>query len=160
MTSFSSSHSASVVLLTFANQPATLKHEALNAKANVIPPFPNLPENSLQPTSISQESIPNLRKDREISRKKQMGAELSTQVDANTPPETLSRRDLPAVAEFILGGKCQKIVFLVPPFPNAPPPPQTNTSMISPSAVPESQPPPGSRIFAHRAQASTPTSKP
>jgi len=41
-----------------------------------------------------------------------MGAELSTQVDADTPPETLSRRDLPAVAEFILGGKCQKIVFL------------------------------------------------
>ncbi|KAG0644889.1 DHS-like NAD/FAD-binding domain-containing protein [Tuber brumale] len=41
-----------------------------------------------------------------------MGAELSTQVDTDTPPETLSRRDLPAVAEFILSDKCQKIVFL------------------------------------------------
>ncbi|RPB00658.1 NAD-dependent deacetylase sirtuin-2 [Choiromyces venosus 120613-1] len=41
-----------------------------------------------------------------------MGVELSTQVDPDTPPQTLSRRDLPAVAEFILGGKCQKIVFL------------------------------------------------
>ncbi|CUS12184.1 unnamed protein product [Tuber aestivum] len=41
-----------------------------------------------------------------------MGGELSTQVHANTPPQTLSRRDLPAVAEFILSGKCEKIVFL------------------------------------------------
>ncbi|RPA88604.1 hypothetical protein L873DRAFT_1734364 [Choiromyces venosus 120613-1] len=41
-----------------------------------------------------------------------MGAELSTRVDADTPPETLSQRDFPAVAEPIPIGKCQKIVFL------------------------------------------------
>ncbi|KAG0643107.1 DHS-like NAD/FAD-binding domain-containing protein [Tuber brumale] len=41
-----------------------------------------------------------------------MGAELSTQVDSDTPPETISRRDIPALVEFVLGGKCERIVFL------------------------------------------------
>ncbi|KAG0634873.1 SIR2 family histone deacetylase [Tuber brumale] len=41
-----------------------------------------------------------------------MGAELSTQVDSDTPPETISRRDIPALVGFVLSGKCERIVFL------------------------------------------------
>ncbi|PWW75908.1 DHS-like NAD/FAD-binding domain-containing protein [Tuber magnatum] len=41
-----------------------------------------------------------------------MGAELSTQVDSDTPPETISRRDIPALMGFVLSGKCERIVFL------------------------------------------------
>ncbi|KAG0640714.1 DHS-like NAD/FAD-binding domain-containing protein [Tuber brumale] len=41
-----------------------------------------------------------------------MGAELSTQVGSDNPPETPPRRDIPAVAEFIRSGKCEGIIFL------------------------------------------------
>jgi len=74
----------------------------------------------------------------------------TSNLSAKTPPETLSRQDLPAVVEFIPSGKCQKIVFLVSPFPKAPlqlpPLPQGN---IYPNVVPESPPSPASRTSAN-----------
>lgn len=44
-----------------------------------------------------------------------MGQDVSSQAlfDPSIPPEVLARRDLASVAEYILSGRCRRVVFMV-----------------------------------------------